>query len=140
MRCYAELQAENERLRAENVQLRLLLEQHGIAVAETDRQGAINVNSVSQENASVTMRSSAKEKIALFRSFFRGREDVFARRWYSKTTEKSGYQPVCGNEWDAELCDKRKFKCGACPNRKLLPLTDRDIYDPRRQRHPGVCL
>lgn len=136
MQCYAELQAENERLRAENAQLRLLLEQHGIAVAETDRQGAISVNSVSQENASVTMRSSAKEKIALFRSFFRGREDVFARRWYSKTTEKSGYQPVCGNEWDAELCDKRKFKCGACPNRKLLPLTDRDIYDHLAGKDP----
>ena len=75
------------------------------------------------------MQSSAADKIALFRSFFRGREDVFARRWYSKTTEKSGYQPVCGNEWEPTLCDKRKFKCSACPNRKLLPLTDRDIYD-----------
>ena len=59
---------------------------------------------------------------------FCGREDVFARRWYSKTTEKSGYQPVCENEWADGLCDKRKYKCSVCPNRKLSPLTDKDIY------------
>jgi len=72
--------------------------------------------------------SSTNEKILLYRSLFCGREDVFARRWYSKTTEKSGYQPVCENEWADGLCDKRKYKCSACPNRKLSPITDEDIY------------
>ncbi len=72
--------------------------------------------------------SSSNEKILLYRSLFCGREDVFARRWYSKTTEKSGYQPVCENEWADGLCDKRKYKCSVCPNRKLSPLTDEDIY------------
>lgn len=133
---YTELQEENQRLRAENAQLRLLLEQHSIALPEAARHASVRADAVSEENASVTMRSSAKEKIALFRSFFRGREDVFARRWYSKTTEKSGYQPVCGNEWEPSLCDKRKFKCGACPNRKLLPLTDGDIYDHLAGKDP----
>ena len=72
--------------------------------------------------------SSSNEKILLYRSLFCGREDVFARRWYSKTTEKSGYQPVCENEWADGLCDKRKYKCSVCPNRKLSPITDEDIY------------
>ena len=72
--------------------------------------------------------SSSNEKILLYRSLFCGREDIFARRWYSKTTEKSGYQPVCENEWADELCDKRKYKCSVCPNRKLSPITDEDIY------------
>ena len=80
------------------------------------------------QSATVTMQSSVKDKIALFRSLFSGREDVFARRWYSKTTGKSGYQPVCSNEWTEGLCDKKKYKCSACPNRKLLPLEDRDIF------------
>lgn len=31
----------------------------------------------------VYMRSTPEEKIRLFRSLFRGREDVFARRWYA---------------------------------------------------------
>lgn len=79
-------------------------------------------------DSEATMKSTPKEKIKLFRSFFRGREDVFARRWHSTTTQKSGYQPVCGNEWENGLCDKRKYKCADCPNRKLLSLTDNDIF------------
>jgi len=70
---------------------------------------------------------SLQEKVNLFRSLFKGREDVFARRWYSKTSGKAGYQPACQNEW-TPLCDKRTFKCGDCPNRKFSPLTDNDIY------------
>lgn len=35
---------------------------------------------------------SLQEKVDLFRSLFKGREDVFARRWYSKTSGKAGYQ------------------------------------------------
>lgn len=37
-------------------------------------------------------KSPAKEKIALFRSLFRGREDVFAKRWESRSG-KVGYSP-----------------------------------------------
>ena len=85
-------------------------------------------NSKEKTIASVNKFSSPQEKIKLYRSFFRGREDVFARRWYSKNSDKSGYQPVCENEWDGALCDKKKYKCSACPNRKLAALTDQDIY------------
>lgn len=71
---------------------------------------------------------SLDEKVALFRSLFRGREDVFARRWQSRTSGKSGYQPVCINEWNPEFCDKRQYKCAECPNRRFAPLTDGDVY------------
>ena len=71
---------------------------------------------------------SVQEKVELFRSLFKGREDVFARRWYSKASGKGGYQPVCQNEWNHQLCDKRKFKCTECPNRQFAPLSDNDIY------------
>ncbi len=81
-----------------------------------------------ETSAGINKYSSTTEKILLYRSLFCGREDIFARRWYSKTTEKSGYQPVCENEWADGLCDKRKYKCSACPNRKLSPITDEDIY------------
>lgn len=71
---------------------------------------------------------SLQEKIDLFRGLFKGREDVFARRWYSRATGKAGYQPVCSNEWDFQLCNKKKFKCAECPNRQFSSLTDEDFY------------
>ncbi|MBF0502973.1 MAG: DEAD/DEAH box helicase family protein [Candidatus Riflebacteria bacterium] len=68
--------------------------------------------------------SAPESKIALFHSLFRGREDVFPRRFVSRKTGKSGYSPVCGNEWVRDLCDKRSVKCGDCPNRRFIPVTN----------------
>lgn len=79
-------------------------------------------------NASVTNRSSSEEKILLFRSLFRGREDMFAKRWHNLRTGQSGYSPACRNEWAADLCNKKVVSCGNCPNRDLLPITDEVIY------------
>ena len=66
---------------------------------------------------------SLQEKMDLFCSLFKGRDDVFARRWYSKTSGKAGYQPVCQNEW-TPLCDKRKYKCADCPRSPFLAQND----------------
>lgn len=73
--------------------------------------------------ALVHAHSSAQEKIELFLSVFKGREDVYARRYHSTKTGKSGYTPVCKNEWAHGLCDKKKHKCPECPNREFKPLT-----------------
>ncbi|MHB1307003.1 MAG: TOTE conflict system archaeo-eukaryotic primase domain-containing protein [Limisphaerales bacterium] len=72
----------------------------------------------------VTQQASAAAKIALFRSLFRGREEVYPRRFESRKTGRSGYQPACGNEWVRGVCDKPRIKCSACPSRLLLPVTD----------------
>jgi hypothetical protein len=47
----------------------------------------------------IDRQSSSTAKIALFRSLFRGREDVYARRFESRKTGRSGYAPACANEW-----------------------------------------
>ena len=90
------------------------------------RLGEVVMLEVQEPTAMQTL--SLQEKVDLFRSLFKGREDVFAKRWYSKASGKGGYQPVCQNEWDHQLCDKRKFKCAECPNRQFTALTDKDIY------------
>ena len=68
--------------------------------------------------------SSSEAKIALFRSLFRGREDVYPRRFESRKTGKSGYAPACANEWVRGICDKPRIKCAECPNRRFLPVSD----------------
>ena len=115
---YLALLSETERLRAENAELK-----KKIGIAEPNA-----IEKDVTENAAVNKYSSSAEKIALFRSLFAGREDVFARRWYSKTTGKSGYQPVCENEWVPGLCDKKTYKCADCPNRQLHPLDYEAIF------------
>jgi len=73
---------------------------------------------------SVTDQSSPEAKIALFRSLFRGREDVYAKRFESLKTGKKGYQPVCRNEWVSGICKKPKTRCDDCASRDFLPITD----------------
>ncbi len=68
--------------------------------------------------------SSPHEKIALFRSLFRGRDDVYPRRFENRRTGKSGYAPACGNEWVAGVCEKPRVKCAACSHQRFLPVTD----------------
>ena len=66
-----------------------------------------NSATVSKDNSEDSLPASSSEinnysppetKIALFRSLFRGREDVYAKRFESRKTGKSGYQPACRNE------------------------------------------
>jgi superfamily II DNA or RNA helicase len=78
---------------------------------------------------------TAAGKIALFRMLFRGREDVYAKFWESRKTGRKGYGPACANEWVAGVCEKPAVKCGDCPNRAPLPITDRVIRDHLQGRH-----
>ena len=72
----------------------------------------------------VTSRSAQEVKVALFRSLFRGREDVYARRFESLKTGKKGYQPVCRNEWISGVCEKPRTRCDDCRFREYVPVTD----------------
>ena len=53
------------------------------------------------------------EKIRLFMSLFKGRVDVFAKRWQNREG-RAGYAPVCRNEWKSGLCRKPAVKCFDC--------------------------
>ena len=118
-----ELQSRVAELEKENRELRRSL---GLPDAERPRIDVTEPPAI--PGSGVHMRSTPEEKIRLFRSLFRGREDVFARRWYSVQKERGGYAPVCANEWRYGICIKPKGKCNKCDNRVLLPLDDSEIY------------
>jgi hypothetical protein len=64
-----------------------------------------------------------KQNLGLFKSLFKGRENVFAIRW--ERDGKSGYMPACILDWDQFKMHKTKggtlkdFK-----NKEYAPLTD----------------
>lgn len=120
---------ECERLRIENERLR-------------NHLGLFSENNISQPSSQqpinsrnqVENNSSSNEKIALFLSLFKGREDVYPVRWESKSGQY-GYTPACSNEWKKAYCDKPRIKCGQCDNRNLLPVTDTVIYNHLSGKH-----
>ena len=114
-RC-TELQHRIAELEAENLELRRRLGMPAPSLDKTVPTTAVHIH------------STPAEKIRLFRSLFRGREDIFARRWYSTKTEKAGYAPVCANEWRPGVCIKPNSTCSKCEHRELVPLSDRVIY------------
>lgn len=116
----ARLRSENRRLQKENRALRQELGPIARQVEPAeDHAGQVT---------GVTNHSGADQKIRLFRSLFRGREDVYPVRWENQKG-RAGYAPACGNEWHKTLCGKPKVKCRACPNSLFLSVTDQVIHD-----------
>lgn len=110
------------RLRAENARLISLLESHGIEWRSPEAR-LTPVLHVPEASGLSTL-----EKVALFRRLFRGRTDVYAVRWESATTGKSGYAPACANEWRSGTCEKPRIKCSDCGHRSLIPISDAIVY------------
>jgi hypothetical protein len=86
------------------------------------------------QQAGVNQHSPAEVKIALFRSLFHGREDVYPRRFESRKTGRAGYAPVCSNEWVQGICEKPRIKCSECLHQRFLPVTD-DVIRWHLQGH-----
>ncbi|MCC6887498.1 MAG: hypothetical protein IT536_03100 [Hyphomicrobiales bacterium] len=125
-------------------------------LAELDRERAIVLSALEQlkqrrmieaqatptsqivSGASPTVLSNA-QKVALFHSLFRGRDDVFPRRWENAKTSKAGYAPACHNEWVRGICEKPRIKCSNCPNQAFVSVAEdvvrshpqgRDVANP----------
>ena len=109
--------------------------------AELERRLAELAHSTSTQPASaipggpVTNRSPTSDKIALFRTLFGGREDVYPRRWENAVKGRAGYAPVCANEWKPGVCHKPRVRCGTCPNQAFVPVTDEAVEGHLRGRH-----
>lgn len=75
---------------------------------------------------------SSEAKIDLFRTLFKGREDLYPKMWLSKNGDRKGYMPACGNDGDYSLCGKRhtpRIKCADCKHQAYLPVTDKVIRE-----------
>ena len=81
--------------------------------------------------SSMCKNSDEGVKIRLFMSLFKGRDDVYARRWENKKKGTSGYSPSCLNEWKT-VCVKPKGTCTSCAHKAYAALTEKVIDDHLR--------
>jgi hypothetical protein len=119
---------ETRRLREENARLRRALTVHGIPIPPLSPANPLPAKTVE----AVPLESKedrARKRIALFRSLFRGREDVYARRWES-ADGRSGYVPAALKDWKAiNRSRPEDRKRVDQKTRKFFPLTDAVVED-----------
>ena len=130
-----------EALRAEiaerKAEVRALDRQHAVAQAELRRlkaelaalEDASPVSLCGTTGSGTPVPETAAAKVALFRSLFRGRDDVYPKLWVNAKSGRTGYAPACGNEWVRGVCDKRRVRCGDCPNQAFLAVSAQVIAD-----------
>jgi hypothetical protein len=112
---------ENIRLREENARLRRLLAVHSISIPQLPPANPV-ITPV-EPTRLVNKEERARKRIALFRSLFRGREDVYARRW--ENDGRHGYMPVVVKDWKALNKSRREERKKVDQKtRKFIPLTD----------------
>lgn len=85
--------------------------------------------------AEAPVPKTSAEKVRLFRSLFRGREEVFPTRFVSKRTGKPGYAPACRNKFVKGVCELPKVKCGECPNQAFIAFDDAAVVGHLTGRH-----
>lgn len=74
-------------------------------------------------------RSGTEAKIALFRALFAGREDVYATRWVSAKSGRTGWSPAEDNPFAKNKNDAERV---------FWPLTDKAIYNHLSRPEPGA--
>ncbi|MGL4522913.1 MAG: TOTE conflict system archaeo-eukaryotic primase domain-containing protein [Bacilli bacterium] len=102
---------EIDMLRKENNYLKHIIQQHNLPLRKA---------------TPITKYATTHEKIQLFMQLFRGRTDVYATRYTSKSG-RSGYVPACANEWVKNICIKPEKTCKDCSCRSFLPLNQQTI-------------
>ncbi len=137
---YRTLQAENQQLKKRIQQLenqtkkKPATENARVEVITRNQPKTNNPDIASDEIVIQTIdkHSSPIDKIKLFKSLFKGREDIFATKWENSKKGISGYSPACGNEWVPGICQKPKVKCSACKNKDFLKLNSQAIENHLR--------
>jgi len=62
-----------------------------------------------KQDSGINTNSTSQEKIALFLSLFRGREDVYDRQYYSLKSGKCGYVPLVKINGSQEFATRKRI-------------------------------
>ncbi|MCR3923218.1 MAG: DEAD/DEAH box helicase family protein, partial [Firmicutes bacterium] len=126
---------ENEKLKFEIGKLKSQLQFSKAQSGSEDISFKVTVpiiKEVEENTFQLDNMAAPEEKIKLFMSLFKGREDVYAKRWENHKKGTTGYSPVCLNEWKPDLCNKPKANCYNCKNKDYAALDESIVSDHLR--------
>jgi hypothetical protein len=126
LRKHQALLAEHQALKEENLSLKARLGLVEPLESRSSPEGVQQGGSEPEPSFHHKAEAGPAEKIRLFMSLFKGRDDLYAKRWESREG-KSGYAPVCLNEWKPGLCGKPEVKCAVCGHRTYAALDEKVI-------------
>src|SRR5260370_21166507 len=109
--------AEWERLREENARLKRRDGQAPVSRASRAEQASAHNTNV-RTSATVTAESPPELKVALFRSLFRGRDDVYALRWEGRGGW-TGYSAAGNCAGEPTTSPRRRKKKTICHSKPL---------------------
>ena len=121
--------AQGQHLREEIQQLKAILAQHSIPFPEPQNCDPTTTRYLPapSEVAQIERIADKAQKIAAFRSLFRGREDIYAERWRTKDGTWA-YRPAGKKNWLAVLASRpEEHKRVDRETRTLYALTDEVI-------------
>jgi superfamily II DNA or RNA helicase len=116
-----EVRRECARLQAENAQFRQLLGSQSHSETSANEASCGVCRPERPTEPLVTEQSPVEERIAIFRSLFRGREDVYPIWWINQRTGAKGYAPAVKGGW------ARRSSGVPLALTDYLPLTD-DVF------------
>ena len=119
---------ENRLTALEKERADLLVELKSLRIQRDSHKPVILLGRVAEVVAHVTNEAKAE----LFLSLFTGRADVYPKRWENSKTGKSGYSPVCENEWVKPICQKPVIKCSDCKHQKFSSLDTKAVSNHLR--------
>jgi len=135
---YQELIDENNNLKEEIKELRTQLDITKPRFNSNEifeHKSTLEIFTINTPNEALLINTNSflepPEKIKLFMSLFRGRGDVYAKRWQNKKGQ-AGYSPVCLNEWKPRVCHKPKLKCIECNQKAYAALDEKVIEEHLR--------
>ncbi len=117
---YQQLLEENQLLRNRIASLEATIKNTGVSLVEdgatkyleskpaiipTQALGKSNLDSAQSPTPSINKFSPPAEKIRLFMSLFKGREDVFAHKYFNKKQGKMVYGPMKSKPWERKPGD-----------------------------------
>lgn len=106
---FDDLARELAELREENARLRGLLGLDTRAAGGHQSAWAPTLLNDPSPNAAIAATAPVADKVALLRSLFGARSDVYAARWESASTGKVGWSPATRGGWSN--ADRRRTTC-----------------------------